>query len=310
MPKPYLSLKVGDVVHHRLFGEGVIISFSGSGESTQVCIKFKKTHTRNFALAWAPLSKVDVKQTVMRELKDAEQLFNHELTFKEVLDLIQKKYCLKDSNFGDFNLSEDISQSDVIAYTRRFGLRHLRELRHAFRELFVSSAHATRPLSPVDVLDIGCGPGLSRFILSEFGITAKTYSGFDYAQNCLWLARELNNYFVPFNSPQTVGQFVKSLHEIKTSEIHGFVIMNHVQNQPSVNESILKVWAGQLKRIYPRGFYLVSIEPKYPEFRAKAVLFLEKLREEGVTIQNQVTVNGRGEFGAKLKAVNWLVCGK
>lgn len=318
------GLIVGDVVYHTHFGEGVIISLSGSGESAEACVKFKTTFARHFALTWAPLFKVDVKQTEMRELKDTEQ------TFKEGLSSIEKKYCLSPSNFGGFNLSEDISESDVIAYTRGYGLRHLQELRHAFRELFVPATYAapllqelhnafrehiaplgpaSPPFSPVDVLDIGCGPGLSRFILPEFGITAKTYGGFDYSVNCLWLAREINNLAL-FNLPQTMGQFVKSLHEIKTSEIHGFVIMNHVLNQPSITESILKVWAGQLKRIYPCGFYLVSVEPKHPEFRAKAARFLAKLREEGITIRNQVTVNSRGEFGASLKAVNWLVCGK
>jgi hypothetical protein len=310
MSKQYVNLKLGDVVHHRNFGEGVIISLSGSGKSAQVRIKFKKTHTRNFALGWAPLSKVEVKQTALREVKDAEQTSKTEPNFKEILDSIQKKYCLKDSNFGGFNLSENISRSDVIAYTRKFGLRHLQELRHAFRELFVSSTQTSPPLSPVDVLDIGCGPGLSQFILPEFGITKRTYSGFDYAVNCLWLAKELTNHFESINMPRAACQFVRSIHEIKTSEIHGFVIMNHVQNQPSVNEVILKMWAAQLKRIYPHGFYLLSIEPRKPEFREKATLFLEKLREEGITIQNLVLVDGRGEFGAKSKAVNWLVCGK
>lgn len=319
------GLIVGDVVHHENFGEGVIVSLSGSGESVEAFIKFKTTFARKFALAWAPLIKVDVKKAVVREFKDTEH------TFKEILSSIEKNFCLIPSNFSGFNLSEDISKADLIAYTHKFGLRHLRELRNAFRELFVPAthaasllqepqnafreyiaplSHASPPFSKVDVLDIGCGPALSRFILPEFGITPKTYGGFDYAENCLWLAGEINNNLELFNLPKTMGQFVKNLHEIKTSEIHGFVIMNHILNQPAVSESILKAWAGQFKRIYPRGFYLVSVEPKFPEFKEKAMLFLEKLREVGIVIRNQVTVNSKGEFGASFKAVNWLVCGK
>ena len=108
--------------------------------------------------------------------------------------------------------------------------------------------------------------------------------------------------------PQIAGQFVESLHEIKTSEIRGFVIMNHVLNQPSVNKATLKLWAEQLRRIYPHGFYLVSIEPKFPEFSRQAELFFKIMHEEGISTLKQAYVYARGEFGANSKAVNWLVC--
>ena len=53
------GLKVGDDVEHPSFGEGVIISIRGSGESAEAAIAFSAHGTKHLALAWAPLKKIN-----------------------------------------------------------------------------------------------------------------------------------------------------------------------------------------------------------------------------------------------------------
>lgn len=53
------GLKVGDDVEHPSFGEGVIISIRGSGESAEAAIAFSAHGTKHLAMAWAPLKKIN-----------------------------------------------------------------------------------------------------------------------------------------------------------------------------------------------------------------------------------------------------------
>ncbi|MGA0862455.1 MAG: ATP-dependent helicase [Ilumatobacteraceae bacterium] len=52
------ELKVGDDVEHATFGEGVVLEITGSGEKTEVTVRFKDRGTKHLALAWAPLKKL------------------------------------------------------------------------------------------------------------------------------------------------------------------------------------------------------------------------------------------------------------
>ena len=52
-------MKVGDDVEHPSFGEGVIISIRGSGESAEAAIAFSAHGTKHLAMAWAPLKKIN-----------------------------------------------------------------------------------------------------------------------------------------------------------------------------------------------------------------------------------------------------------
>ena len=53
-----LGLRVGDDVHHRAFGEGVIIDMTGEGDKTEVTVNFAAAGQKILLLAWAPLEKV------------------------------------------------------------------------------------------------------------------------------------------------------------------------------------------------------------------------------------------------------------
>ena len=53
-----LALRVGDDVRHNTFGEGVILDVSGSGDKTEVLVRFPDAGEKRLLLSWAPLEKI------------------------------------------------------------------------------------------------------------------------------------------------------------------------------------------------------------------------------------------------------------
>ncbi|HEX6424280.1 MAG TPA: ATP-dependent DNA helicase PcrA, partial [Acidimicrobiales bacterium] len=53
-----LGLKVGDDVRHNVFGEGVILDLSGSGDKTEALVRFRGAGEKRLLLSWAPLEKL------------------------------------------------------------------------------------------------------------------------------------------------------------------------------------------------------------------------------------------------------------
>jgi DNA helicase-2/ATP-dependent DNA helicase PcrA len=57
-PRPAISLSVGDRVSHKIFGEGVVISLTGSGNDQQVTVNFDSAGVKRLLLSYAPLEKI------------------------------------------------------------------------------------------------------------------------------------------------------------------------------------------------------------------------------------------------------------
>ncbi len=53
-----LGLRIGDDVMHKKWGEGVILDLRGSGDKTEVVVRFPGLGEKTLLLAWAPLEKV------------------------------------------------------------------------------------------------------------------------------------------------------------------------------------------------------------------------------------------------------------
>jgi DNA helicase-2/ATP-dependent DNA helicase PcrA len=53
-----LRLKIGDDVRHEKFGEGVILDLEGSGDKTEVVVRFRDVGEKRLLLAWAPLEQL------------------------------------------------------------------------------------------------------------------------------------------------------------------------------------------------------------------------------------------------------------
>ena len=53
-----IGLRVGDNVEHSVFGEGIIIDITGSGDKTEAVVNFREKGRKHLLLAWAPLKKV------------------------------------------------------------------------------------------------------------------------------------------------------------------------------------------------------------------------------------------------------------
>ncbi len=60
-PHPFstLNLKAGDLVHHKMFGDGVVVSCSPNGDDQEVKVDFKETGTKRLLLSLAPLEKIE-----------------------------------------------------------------------------------------------------------------------------------------------------------------------------------------------------------------------------------------------------------
>ena len=54
----FAHLKAGDDVEHAIFGEGVILAVTGTGDKTEATVRFRERGTKHLLLAWAPLKKL------------------------------------------------------------------------------------------------------------------------------------------------------------------------------------------------------------------------------------------------------------
>jgi len=60
-PHPFstLNLKAGDLVHHKMFGDGVVVSCSPNGDDQEVRVDFTEAGTKRLLLSLAPLEKIE-----------------------------------------------------------------------------------------------------------------------------------------------------------------------------------------------------------------------------------------------------------
>ena len=54
---PTTDLRIGDDVVHAKWGEGVVLDLQGTGDKTEVRVRFPDIGEKNLLLAWAPLKK-------------------------------------------------------------------------------------------------------------------------------------------------------------------------------------------------------------------------------------------------------------
>ncbi len=224
------------------------------------------------------------------------------LSYQEKLSLLgQRKKMQRDLAFSTFQIKSTITMRQAYSYACGHGLNHSQELRSAMKSLGFQNQLSLARLGFVDILDVGCGPGMTLDVLLEFGLFVNSYSGFDYADSFVWLARELNN--------DVAGNFVKGMPDLPRTKRTGFILMNHVLNQNEVSMDLLKSWIQEFKRIYPKGFSLLSIEPTNAAFDQKFKEFERVCIESGIKIKNKRTALSESESRKKIrKRVNYWAC--
>lgn len=199
------------------------------------------------------------------------------LSYQEKLSLLGKrKKIQRDLTFKAYQIESTISMRQAYSYACGHGLNHSHELKSAMKSLGFQNQRSLAQLGFVDVLDVGCGPGMTLDVLLEFGLQVNSYSGFDYADSFVWLARELNN--------DVEGNFVVKMPDLPKSRRTGFILMNHVLNQDQVTTGLLKTWIQEFKRIYSRGFSLISIEPTKAAFDQRFKEFEKLCLNDGIKI--------------------------
>lgn len=241
-------------------------------------------------------------QVLNEELKEIPRVTGLRLSYEEKLSLLgERKNIKRDLTFKAFQIDSTISMRQAYSYACGHGLNHSNELKSAMKSLGFQNQLSLARLGFVDVLDVGCGPGMTLDVLLEFGLQVNSYSGFDYAHSFVWLARELNN--------DVEGNFVAKMPDLPKSKRTGFILMNHVLNQNKVTTGLLKTWIQEFKRIYSGGFSLLSIEPTKAVFDRKFKEFERICVDAGVKINiKRSTFSESKSYMQIQKRINYWAC--
>lgn len=181
-----------------------------------------------------------------------------------------------------FQLPHDVSLPEAVAYARRYGVLHARELEDA-----VDAVKDCIP-SEVSVLDIGCGPGMTARVLSGLNFEVNTYFGLDHANNQVRLARWLNA------GQPYASNFSSRLDVFTPTQKPTLVVMNHICHQTGVTEVDLHHWAMNLNRVIGFPYQLLSIEP--PLSGGMQGMLLEIFKARGRATQTLYDLRTAGQF--------------
>lgn len=203
--------------------------------------------------------------------------------FMEMLDGIQREHGIEEwPGSSGFQLPTDITQSQALKYAKTYGIKHACELEDA---VAVVKKWLQQDLN---VIDIGCGPGMSSRVLQGLSFNVKRYFGIDHARTQIWLARQLNI------GAGNVANFSTSLALLPVVEAPLLVIMNHICHQDDVSETDLHQWADNLKKMPP--YRILSIEPQL--VGEKQAKLLSIFRDHGRTTKELCTERTKTQFKA------------
>jgi len=237
-----------------------------------------------------------------RKLDVVPRVTGLRLSYKEKLSLLGKrKKMQRDLTFNAFQIGSTITMRQAYSYAWVHGLNHSQELRSAMESLGFQNKWSIHRLGLVDILDVGCGPGMTLDVLEEFGLHVNSYGGFDHSPSMIWLARELND--------DVKGNFVVEIQDLPQSKLTGFIVLNHVLNQDDVTVGLLKIWIQEFKRIYSRGFSLLSVEPNKRSINEKFAEFEKVFQSSNIKIDKKRFVMSESKSYMKTKKrVNYWAC--
>ncbi|NBO56910.1 MAG: class I SAM-dependent methyltransferase [Actinobacteria bacterium] len=147
-------------------------------------------------------------------------------------------------NRGQIAPSDD---RNVIGTYSELGFMHARELTDA-----LGDTSAFQEIPEINVIDIGCGYGITRAVLTDLKIPFGTYVGMDSNSEMIWFAQEIEDQ----------GMFIDDLSECDEFESPVLVTINHVLGQNTVSKRDIETWVLHLKRICKSGLIVLNIEPE------------------------------------------------
>lgn len=203
--------------------------------------------------------------------------------FLDQLKEIQRIHKIEEwAGSSGFQLPADISKPQALKYGKTYGIRHACELEDA---IVVVKSWLEQD---VNVIDIGCGPGMSAKVLQGLSFNLRRYYGIDHSDNQVWLARQLNV------GSGNVCNFSKSLALLPVVEAPLLIIMNHICHQGDVSETDLHRWATNLKKMPP--YRILSIEPQM--VGEKQSKLLDIFRDHGRATRELCDARTRSQFKA------------
>jgi trans-aconitate methyltransferase len=167
-----------------------------------------------------------------------------------------------------YHISPATSHEEVKLYGRKLARFHAEEFSTAINRLKLKDYFR----GPVDVIDIGCGHGMSCYALRAAGLNIQSFQGFDHNEHMINDARRIalnledNSMF-----PKSVEFFI-DFNQLSPVKHECLMVINHVLNQRFVLETTLEDWCNELDRLTPDEFILISIEPHHSNPANKLLL--------------------------------------
>jgi SAM-dependent methyltransferase len=141
-----------------------------------------------------------------------------------------------------------ISSTSPLTETRTYGNvfsgPHARELLDAAKRLDLSQ----RLNGGADVLDFGCGHGLSLYALQDSGLKVHSYQGYDHNPNMITDAAEIAASLSDLQGHCGSVSFHSSARGLRKVEGTCLILLNHLLGQRTVSEGEVESWCDLLDR--------------------------------------------------------------
>lgn len=205
---------------------------------------------------------------------------------------------VKRTNFDFvYHISEFTTHEEVKEYGKSLAKHHAMEFRNAALEFRLRDLLS----EPIDVIDIGCGHGLSCYALRNIGVGIRSFQGFDHNPFMIEDAKRIalnledNSMF-----PASVD-FSTRLDQLLPVTRPCLVIMNHVLKQSSVNSAVLEAWSDELDRLTPGEFLLMNLD-SFSSTREHPSPIEKALHGDGRCRTNEILIRGSTKSESDFRA--------
>lgn len=146
--------------------------------------------------------------------------------------------------------------SETRTYGKVFSAPHAEELLDAARSLDLRR----RLGGAMDVLDFGCGHGLSLYALQDSGLTVRSYQGYDHNPNMILDATSLAAAMSRVAGHCESVSFHASAVELHRVDGPCLVLLNHLLGQGAISPGDIDSWSDLLDRITGSTFSLMILD--------------------------------------------------
>lgn len=196
-----------------------------------------------------------------------------------------------------YHISALTTHEEVKEFGKSLARHHATELRNAALEFGLRNFLN----EPIDVIDIGCGHGLSCYALREIGVGINSFQGYDHNPFMVEDARRIAIHLEDNSMFPRSVEFSTRLANLLPVSKPCLVIMNHVLKQRSVNSAVLKAWSDELDRLTPGEFLLMNLD-SFSSTREHPSPIERALHGDGRCRTNEILIRGSTKSESDFRA--------